>query len=141
MKPSASAAFWRYAAFSPSIARRGALFAVTGEKTSTEVFALRSNAVTGFDHILGFDDPDQLLAGASVERRISGDGSWTLKAAALAGKNAVPDDYNASTLQPGTEGRAFSLGATGRMAGGKVTLTGEVAGTSYDVDLFLCLSF
>lgn len=120
---------------SPSIARRGALLAVAGEKTSTEVFALRSNAVTGFDHILGFDDPDQLLAGGTVERVMGADGTWTLKVAALSGKNAVPDDYNASTLQPGTEGQAYSLGVVGRIGKGNISLTGEIAGTNYDKDI------
>jgi hypothetical protein len=120
---------------SPSIARRGGLYGREGERTSLELFAVSSNAVTGFDRVIGFDDPDQMITGGSVKRNLTGDGRTTITVAALSGKNENPDDYNASTLQPGTKGQAYSLGIVSRLAGSRVTLTGEVAGSRYDPDI------
>jgi len=120
---------------SPKIARRGGLYGHEGERTSVEVFTVSSNAVTGFDHMIGFDDPDNRITGGSVSRKLTEDGRTTVTLVALSGKNETPDDYNASTLQPGTSGQAYSLGVVSRLAGDKVTLTGEVAGSRYDPDL------
>ena len=117
-----------------SIARRGGVVTMHAQATEIQGFVLRSNAVTGFDHIIGTDDPNQRLTGISVCRNIMGDKKLNIKTAYITGTNNEPANYNASSLEPGTQGNIYSLNATSELWEGKLKLEGEFSGTSYDSD-------
>jgi hypothetical protein len=118
-----------------SLARRGGRLSLDFNGTEAQAFMVRSNAVTGFNHILGGGDAGQQIWGGSLSREMMADGKLVLGAGYMTGKNYVPDDYNASTQQPGTEGDVFSLTFSSRLAGKMLQLEGEYAGSRFDNDI------
>ncbi len=120
---------------SRSIARRGGLVKIQSELTKFQGFVLRSNAITGFDHIAGIDDPDQRLVGASLSREIIAGKKLILKTSYITGTNHEPFNYNASSLEAGTEGNIYSMGAQSELLRGKLKFEGEFCTSSYDSDI------
>ncbi|MBW1919791.1 MAG: hypothetical protein JRI84_05720 [Deltaproteobacteria bacterium] len=120
---------------SQSISRRGGRVSLEFLNTRAELFALRSNSITGFNHGLGFSDPDQRLVGGSVEKEILSNKRLTLKTTYLEGRNKSPDNYNSSTLEAGTEGNIFSVSLSSRVLGEKLAVEGEYSTSRFDTDL------
>ncbi len=117
---------------SPSISRRGGLLELDVADIQADFFALRSNYVTGFKHVLGLNDPEQMLLGGSLEKKIIKDNKLTLKTAYIKGENRNPDDYNAGSLEWGEEGEVYSILVAGQMLDERLNLEGEYSGSRFD---------
>jgi hypothetical protein len=115
--------------------RRGGRLGFDANGTEAQAFMVRSNAVTGFDHVLGGGDENQQIWGGAVAKDLFGGEMLVLRADYLTGKNYNPDDYNASTLQPGSEGDIFSLSFSSRLIGETLQIEGEYAGSRFDSDI------
>ncbi|MBS3732469.1 MAG: hypothetical protein KGY42_06150 [Desulfobacterales bacterium] len=120
---------------SRSIARRGGRVEMNAAGVRTEGFALRSNTVTGFEHGLGIGDSDQQLVGGSVEKEFIRDKGLKLRAGYITGKNQDPDDYNAGSLEAGTEGSMISLALESRILAEKLAVAAEYCDTRFDSDV------
>ncbi|MCF8028910.1 MAG: hypothetical protein K9K81_11140 [Desulfobacteraceae bacterium] len=120
---------------SRSIARRGGRVEMNAAGVRAEGFALRSNAVTGFEHGLGIGDSDQQMVGGSVEKEFIRDQGLKLRAGYITGKNRDPDDYNAASLEAGTEGSMLSLALESRILDGKLAVAAEYCDTRFDSDV------
>ncbi len=120
---------------SQSIARRGSMVEMNLGDTRAQGFALRSNAITGFDHLVGVEDPDQRLVGVSLATDLIKDKVLTIKGVYVTGRNHNPDDYNVSTLEAGNEGDIYSIGLSSEFLKGKLNLEGEFSSGRYDSDV------
>lgn len=120
---------------SQSIARRGSMVEMNLGETRAQGFVLRSNAITGFDHLVGVEDPEQRLVGVSLATDLIKNKALTLKGAYITGRNHNPDDYNVSTLEAGTEGDIYSIGLSSEFLKGKLNLEGEFSSGRYDSDV------
>lgn len=119
---------------SRSISRRGGLLELDVADIQADFFALRSNYVTGFRHVLGLDDAEQMLLGCSLEKEILKDRKLTLKTTYIKGENRNPDDYNAGILGGGEEGGVYSISVASRMMSERLNLQGEYSGSRFDDD-------
>ena len=115
--------------------RRGGRLGLDANGAEAQAYMVRSNAVTGFDHVFGGGDEDQQIWGGSLAKDLFGGNGLVLRADYMTGKNYDPDDYNASTLQPGTEGDIFSLSFSSRLLGEALQIEGEYAGSRFDSDI------
>lgn len=118
-----------------SIARRGGLLELNYANTSLQGFLLRSNAVTGTDNISGMDNPDQRLYGGSLRQVLIDNDGLVFKGTAIAGKNALPEDYNSGSLVGGNEGEIYSVQLTSRLFDERLDLSGEYSSSHFDADL------
>ena len=119
---------------SQSISRRGGLLELDVADIQADFFALRSNYVTGFKHVLGLDDSEQMLLGGSLEKEILKDRKLTLKTTYIKGENRNPDDYNAGILGGAAEGGVYSISVASRMMDERLNLKGEYSGSRFDDD-------
>jgi hypothetical protein len=119
-----------------TISHRGAHLALDVVDTKAEAFTVRSNENTGFSHMLGFKDPHQRLTGGGIEREVLPDGMLTLRGMYIYGKNQDPHDYNAETLEGGSEGYVYSLGATSRWFEEKINVDGEYSEGRFDENVW-----
>lgn len=119
---------------SESIARRGGLLELNFDRTRAQVFVLRSDHVTGFDDMTGFERSDQRMIGGSLEQQLPGDGQWVAKGTAITGKNASPDGYNTGTLAASTKGQVYSLALAGSLWEETLNLNGEYSYSRFDED-------
>lgn len=120
---------------SRSLYRRGGRFSVDLNGTEAQAYMVRSNAVTGFNHLLGGTEENQQIWGGSLAQELLGDRRLVLKANYMTGKNYEPDDYNASNLQPGTEGDVVSLSFSSQVFREHLQLEGEYAASRFDTDI------
>jgi len=120
---------------SQAISRRGGSASLDLEGTKAQVFALRSNYITGFNHGLGFSDSDQRILGGSIERKILEKEKLALRLTYLDGTNKNPDNYNSSTLEGGTEGNIFSIAVASQLMGEKLMAEAEYSSSRFDSDL------
>jgi len=118
-----------------SLVRRGGRAGVRVHGVEAEAFAVRSNAITGFEHGLGWGDADQRLVGGSLERAFLEDDRLGLRLFYATGRNAHPDHYNVSTLEGGTEGDVLSLSLGSRIWGDRLGLEAELCDSRFDGDL------
>jgi len=120
---------------SQSIARRGGVLKMEAGGTKAQAFALRSNAVTGFEHLIGINQSDQRLVGVSLSQDMLKDKVLVAKGTYITGKNHSPDNYNSSTLEAGTEGDIYSLGLSSEIIKEKLKVDGEYSVSKYDSDV------
>lgn len=120
---------------SRSLSRRGGRFGVDLNGTEAQAYMVRSNAVTGFNHLLGGTEENQQIWGGSLAQELLGGRRLLLEANYMTGKNYEPDDYNASTQQPGTEGDVFSFSFSSRIFRERLQLEGEYAESRFDTDI------
>jgi hypothetical protein len=120
---------------SPQLSRRGGVAALHFLDTDAEVFAIRSNTITGFEQGVGFGKSSQRITGGSIKKEILNQGRLTAKLTYMRGKNQIPCDYNASSLEGGSQGRIYSLLMTSRLLGDKLAFEGEYSGSNFDVDI------
>lgn len=120
---------------SPQLARRGGVAAFHFLDTDAEVFALRSNTITGFEQGVGFGKSSQRITGGSIKKEILNRGRLTTKLTYMRGKDQLPGDYNASSLEGGTKGRIYSLLVSSRLLGDMLAFEGEYSGSNFDGDI------
>lgn len=120
---------------SPSIDRRGGHLALDIQGTRAHAFVLRSNTITGFDQGLGMGKSGQRIYGGSLERNILDDQKLRVKVMHLRGKNQEASDYNAATLEGGSEGEVSSLYVFSQPLGNTLGLDAEFCRSRFDPEL------
>ncbi|MBA3028409.1 MAG: hypothetical protein FP816_06290 [Desulfobacteraceae bacterium] len=119
---------------SPSIARRGGLMELSFARTKALGFLLQSNQLTGFDHAVELDNPDQRLMGGSLEQKWESAGNLIIKGTALTGKNQDPGGYNTGTVASPSNGQMYTLQVNASPLDEKLGLTGEFGVSRFDED-------
>ncbi|WP_438969697.1 hypothetical protein [Methylophaga sp.] len=117
--------------------RRGASLQLTdaNERISTQIFALRPDALVGADHFTGLSEPESRIEGftASVKPFSADAEALTVTTVYYDGEGSATG-AGISNGESLAEGRGWSLALDKNLFEGKLSLFGEYAHASYDSD-------